>query len=400
MSAIYELVILLAILATIVESKDEGAHKVYCSEDLMKVDIELLTDNINPSDVYLEGLKGYPNPRCQPTIKDRVAQFQLPLRDFYECGVTRVFNKNNGKKVFYHKVIIETLRRKDFVSFKCIISVPYNLTNTPHNITRRDVLPVGFEEPIELDITEKHDFYAPEPVLGVGVRQGDELVDGELNVSPGTPLSMEIYLDKKSAPVYGLGVTYMQVTDTKTQEETIIFNGCSVDPFLFENFNTVDGDFLTAKFRAFKFPDSTYVQFRASVNACIDKCKGIQCSNGQIGYGRRKREIAQSAELEYSIPFIIRVVGEPVSKDIGKELDYKLEQLKVINQKLLRNSRGSLLHSGVPSDGSTLIRRSSSDDMPMEISARVTNSASKSITFHTVVAIVCTLVFTFAQQRY
>lgn len=77
----------------------------------------------------------------------------------------------------------------------------------------------------ELDIQNKHEFHAPVPVLGVGVRQGGELVDGELNVSPGTPLSMEIYLDKASAPVYGLGVTYMEVTDTKTQEETIIFNG-------------------------------------------------------------------------------------------------------------------------------------------------------------------------------
>ena len=66
---------------------------------------------------------------------------------------------------------------------------------------------------------------APEPILGVGVRQGSNVVTGELNVSPGTPLTMEIFLDKSSAPVYGLGVTYMQVTDTKTQEETIIFNG-------------------------------------------------------------------------------------------------------------------------------------------------------------------------------
>ena len=27
---------------------------------------------------------------------------------------------------------------------------------------------------------------------------------------------------------------------------------CSVDPYLFENFVSVDGDFLKAKFRAFK----------------------------------------------------------------------------------------------------------------------------------------------------
>lgn len=66
---------------------------------------------------------------------------------------------------------------------------------------------------------------APEPVLNVGVRQGGKLVAGDLNVSPGTPLQMEIFLDKTSAPIYGLGVNYMQVTDTLSQEETIIFNG-------------------------------------------------------------------------------------------------------------------------------------------------------------------------------
>jgi hypothetical protein len=51
-----------------------------------------------------------------------------------------------------------------------------------------------------------------------------------------------------------------------------------VDPYLFENFNTVDGDFLSAKFRAFKFPESTYVQFKGTVNVCLDKCRGVSSS--------------------------------------------------------------------------------------------------------------------------
>lgn len=51
---------------------------------------------------------------------------------------------------------------------------------------------------------------------------------------------------------------------------------CSMDPYLFENFNTIDGDFLTAKFRAFKFPESTYVQFKGTVNVCLDKCRGVR----------------------------------------------------------------------------------------------------------------------------
>lgn len=81
--------------------------------------------------------------------------------------------------------------------------------------------------PSELDITSTLEKRAPEPMLSVAVKQANgELVTGELNVSPGTQLTMEIYLDKTSAPVYGLGVSYMQVTDTKSQEETIIFNGC------------------------------------------------------------------------------------------------------------------------------------------------------------------------------
>lgn len=61
----------------------------------MKVDIILSEDNIDSSNIYLDGMKGFPNPKCQPAIKDQVAQFQLPLRDFYECGVTRiVYNLN------------------------------------------------------------------------------------------------------------------------------------------------------------------------------------------------------------------------------------------------------------------------------------------------------------------
>lgn len=67
-----------------------------------------------------------------------------------------------------------------------------------------------------------------------------------------------------------------------------------MDPYLFENFGTDTGDSLAAKFRAFKFPDSTYVQFRGTVNVCVDKCHGVQCSNGQVGYGRKRRAVAAS----------------------------------------------------------------------------------------------------------
>lgn len=87
-------------LNTVIRFLFTGAHKVQCSDDLMKVDIILLEDSIDPSSVYLEGMKGYPDPKCQPTFSDHVARFQLSLLDFYECGVTRIVYKLNVSSSF------------------------------------------------------------------------------------------------------------------------------------------------------------------------------------------------------------------------------------------------------------------------------------------------------------
>lgn len=74
-----------------------GGHRVQCTEDFMKVDVVLPDfshDPIEtPTQVYLEGMKGYPNTRCEPYVTGNVAQFNLPLQDFFECGVTRVVNQ-------------------------------------------------------------------------------------------------------------------------------------------------------------------------------------------------------------------------------------------------------------------------------------------------------------------
>ncbi|KAK6634718.1 hypothetical protein RUM43_012120 [Polyplax serrata] len=227
---------------------------------------------------------------CHPQIEGNKAIFQLSMNDIHRCGVTRISDKLRNKTMYYHRIIVEYNGNghpeKESFLVKCVTASKSN-----HGINKRNVLPAGFQEPEDLEITTSLTEKAPEPMLSAVVRQGKERVTGEVNVIPGTPLTMEIYLDKSSAPVYGILVSFMQVTDTKQQEETIIFNGCSVDPYLFENFNTVDGDFLSAKFRAFKFPDSTYVQFKGTVNVCLDKCQGVQCSNGQIGYGRRRRSV-------------------------------------------------------------------------------------------------------------
>ena len=49
-----------------------------------------------------------------------------------------------------------------------------------------------------------------------------------------------------------------------------------MDPYLFENFNTADGDTLTARFRAFKFPETNFVLFRGTIDVCLDRCSGVR----------------------------------------------------------------------------------------------------------------------------
>lgn len=93
---------------------------------------------------------------------------------------------------------------------------------------------------------------------------------------------------------------------------------CTVDPFLFENFYTEDGDLLRAKFKAFKFPESNFVLFKGVVNVCLDRCNSVECANGQLGFGRRRRrdvasdgaDVEQQRLYEVSMSTIIRFEGD------------------------------------------------------------------------------------------
>ena len=47
----------------------------------------------NETRVFLEGLNGYKNEKCEPKIDDKLAVFKLSLINFYDCGIIRVVNK-------------------------------------------------------------------------------------------------------------------------------------------------------------------------------------------------------------------------------------------------------------------------------------------------------------------
>lgn len=56
------------------------------------------------------------------------------------------------KKVFYQQVIVESdepIKYKEHINVKCVVSAPFNVSaDHRHIINRRDVLPLGFEEPM------------------------------------------------------------------------------------------------------------------------------------------------------------------------------------------------------------------------------------------------------------
>jgi len=323
--------------------KHKGPHyKVHCTEHTLKVD---LVKHEDVSHIYLQHLKDYPDPACKPEVVGSRATFNLDLDNIYQCMVTRVVDRSTGRRVFYHRVVVEYGQKaaKDAFLVKCDSGITplnktaaYDVEVEQLSIVKRQAeFPENFREDYDVEITGEVEGRAPVPVLNVGVRQAGTLIDNELNVKPGTPLNMEVYLDSESSSVYGLMVTGMEVTDTRDQSEPILVNGCSVDPYLFENFETSDGDFLKAKFRAFKFPQSPFVLFKGSVNVCLDSCLGVQCSNGQRGFGRRRREVSDAADpnkvYEISMSTVIKMecddcsTGKFVEKETISHIREKVE---------------------------------------------------------------------------
>lgn len=282
-------------------------YKVQCSPNEMLVEI---VDTDESNNVYLQHLKKYPDKACKPRRENGKITFRLNLANIYECSVTKVVDRESGRKVYYHHIIIEHANhpslskkfKKQAILVKCDSELLHGTNSSSYDSELNEVsivkrsaqnFPPNFQEPdYEIEITSEVTGRAPTPELTIGVKQLGYVIDDELTVKPGTPLNMEISLDQKSKDIYGLLVSNMRVTDTKDQEENLIINGCTIDPYLFENFLTDDGNLIRAQFKAFKFPESNFVRFEGVVNVCLDTCPGVECSNGQIGYGRRKRDVS------------------------------------------------------------------------------------------------------------
>ncbi|KAF7491402.1 hypothetical protein SSS_04302 [Sarcoptes scabiei] len=299
-------------------SNSKLPYKLDCRQDSMIIELDL--SSFNDPYVYLDGLRLMDI--CRPKISKSIAIFNLSLaNDFHRCGTIKIHEQFTGSIVYYHRIIVESKRSDRMMKsiyFKCsrakqnLRSTKFssidteavldkqlrikrnswidNSTGRLVNFTEID-FDENFVEAEILDFGENITARAPYPHLNLKVKQNNRFVNKSLNIAPGTPLEMIIYLDDESSKVFGLLANFMKVTDEfGKQQEVIVSNGCSIDPYIFGNFESEDGgDSISAKFRAFKFPESNYVMFVGTVNVCLDQCKKVPCGNGLFGLGRRRR---------------------------------------------------------------------------------------------------------------
>jgi len=345
-----QLITLLVLTATsAASSSPDVRHKVRCSATEMTVEM-VLNDNV--TDVYLEGMKHFGKDiGCQATTEGNTAVFRLSIVDFDSCGLTKVVDRSTGHRVYYHRVVVErNAGDKEVRLVKCGFHPA--AAETGSRKSKRDILASDFVEDEEYDITIVEG-RAVEPVLGIAVLQNGRVIGDDLNVQPGTALQMDIFLDANSTSTYGLRVSYMDVTDRRTKEETIVLNGCSVDPYLFENFNTVDGDKLTARFKAFKFPETNYVLFRGTIDVCLDTCSGVECSNGQVAFGRKRRDVTPEADTNWRKDRVFEVSMTTVVKldeqsNLKKDVLGSSASSEMVTQPLVANQQQSTIDQSEP----------------------------------------------------
>ncbi|TMW45184.1 hypothetical protein DOY81_009736, partial [Sarcophaga bullata] len=236
-------------------------------------------------------------------------------------------------QVVYHQdLLIKQQQNKiEKIHIKCAYKIREKSLKFKHKRMKRDELPEDFEEDDDIEILDTVEQQAALPQVSVEVRQNGELIDGLVTVIPGTPLVMEVKLNEESNEIYGLRVNYLRVSDTKDTSETILFRGCTVDPYLFENFNLTSTNSLKSKFRAFKFPNTLYVQFKINVEICLKRCPAPLCVASKLERLRQRREANELTENHYevSVGLTMKIVDAPGAQQADiRTLERHVRELK------------------------------------------------------------------------
>ena len=65
-----------------------------------------------------------------------------------------------------------------------------------------------------------------------------------------------------------------------------------------EHFFQAGSGALLGRFEAFKFSETTVVNFEVNVQFCQDKCNPVDCGDGVLSYGKRKKRQALDETIQ------------------------------------------------------------------------------------------------------
>jgi len=83
--------------------------------------------------------------------------------------------------------------------------------------------------------------------------------------------------------------------DNEESIELLDDRGCPTEPVIFSGLEKIENsNNLQGSFEAFKFSETSLVRFQVSVQFCVGECKPVNCDDGIVSFGRRRRDTEHS----------------------------------------------------------------------------------------------------------
>lgn len=180
---------------------------------------------------------------------------------------------------------------------------------------------------------------APGVRLRITTATGEDISGTRL----GEKLFLRIEIDRAS--IYGIFAKNLRAISPIDSDtiELLDSRGCPTDPIIFPGLEKVPGsEDLQGSFEAFKFSDTSVVKFQVNVAFCVGGCNPVNCGDGLVSYGRKKREseavsymvrrdtAVESSSLVYDVDLgqEILISSTPLSKEIYVETGTKVDSIK------------------------------------------------------------------------
>ncbi|XP_065203536.1 neurogenic locus notch homolog protein 1-like [Planococcus citri] len=271
----------------------QGNPEIECDLPKPKITPKCLSDGIQiemeVTEPYFNGImyvKGHSNEEeCSRLISvhqnasSHTEVFKVP---FGSCGLIHTNNQANFILVLQNHPKLATFKTQAY-HIKCAygaseknFSVGYHVsvTSTAGTIANQGPAPIC--------------------VMKVVTSTGQETQSAEI----GEDLILQV--DVQPSNVYG-GFARSCKAKSPNQEDYNVTDeyGCATDPSIFSEWEyNKDTHLLTAKFSAFKFPNSDDLTFQCKIRVCLGQCQPVNCGGYNAFGRRRKRQISDGIDID------------------------------------------------------------------------------------------------------